>query len=203
VHETGSTPLHLRAGKRRRAEPFELTKRFVDLAPGAHPTVSLTTSYAGSAPQNLEYQRQGRIVSLPFHFLSGGPWTNVRPRNYEWPEIYRRLSDLCGYAFSPRAMARRFAAGGGLMPRVINVFRALSTEGRGKIPELIRIQHQLRDPQTAAFMRAEHGVPLAAMLAEIRWDLGPLGHWLPEGACQHDAYAFLKSQVVHVHHARV
>jgi hypothetical protein len=176
-------------------ESFELTKRFVDLAPGAHPTISLITSYGGSAPQNLEYQRQGRIVSLPFHFLSGGPWTNVRPKNYEWPEIYRNLADLCGYAFSARAIARRFAAGGGLMPRVIDVFRALSTEGRGKIPELVKIQQQLHDPGIAAFMRAEHAVPPAAMIAEMRRDLGPLWHWLPEGACHHDAYAFLKSQM--------
>jgi hypothetical protein len=178
------------------AEPFELTKRFIDLAPGAHPTLSLITSYGGSAPQNVEYQQQGRIVNLPFHFLSGGPWTNVRPRNYEWPEIYRYLSDLCAYAFSARASTRRFVAGGGLMPRLINVFRALSTEGRGKIPVLARIQHQLRDPHTAAFMRAEHSVPPAAMLAEIQRDLGPLWQWLPDGACHHDAYAFLKSRMV-------
>jgi hypothetical protein len=178
------------------SEPFELTKRFVDLAPGAHPTVSVITAYGRSAPDNLEYQREGRIVSLPFHFLSGGPWTNVRPRHYEWAEIYGHLADLCTHAFSARAITRRLAAGGGVMPRVINLFRAFSTEGRRRMGQLAQIQRHLADPGTAAFMRAERTDPPPALLAEIRRDLGPMWDDLPEGGCVHDPYAFVKDSLV-------
>src|SRR3546814_15709981 len=34
------------------AEPFELTKHFLDLAPGAYPAFSLLTAYGQAAPMN-------------------------------------------------------------------------------------------------------------------------------------------------------
>ena len=42
-------------------EPFELTKTFVDLCPGAFPAYSLLTAFGQAAPLNLEYQRAGRV----------------------------------------------------------------------------------------------------------------------------------------------
>ena len=46
-------------------EPFELTKRFLDLAPGAFPAYSLLSAFGRAAPLNLEYQRAGRVLPLP------------------------------------------------------------------------------------------------------------------------------------------
>ncbi|MEK7256187.1 MAG: radical SAM protein, partial [Bacteroidota bacterium] len=51
------------------AEPFELTKRFVDKAPAAFPGYSLLTAFGQAAPLNLEYQRENRVLPFPFHFL--------------------------------------------------------------------------------------------------------------------------------------
>ena len=63
----------------RGAEPFELTKRFVDLSPGAFPGYSLLTAFGQAAPLNLEYQRQQRVLPHPFHLLNNHHAMNVKP----------------------------------------------------------------------------------------------------------------------------
>ena len=55
-------------------EPFELTKRFLDLAPGAFPGYSLLSAFGRAALLNLEYQRKG--ASSPSRSTS---WTTTRP----------------------------------------------------------------------------------------------------------------------------
>ena len=49
-------------------EPFELTKTFIDLAPGAFPAYSLLSAFGRAAPMNLEYQRAGRVLAVPLPF---------------------------------------------------------------------------------------------------------------------------------------
>src|SRR5690348_7348239 len=83
-------------------EPFELTKRFLDLTPGAFPAYSLLSAFGRAAPLNLEYQRAGRILPFPFNFLNNNHAMNVRPANYGWVEFYDRLVDLSRYSFSGR-----------------------------------------------------------------------------------------------------
>ena len=56
-------------------EPFEMTKRFMDLTPGAYPAFSLFTCYGRASPLNLELQRAGRVNAMAFHFLD----SNRRP----------------------------------------------------------------------------------------------------------------------------
>src|SRR3546814_358547 len=82
------------------AEPSELTKKFIDLAPGAYPAFSLLTAYGQAAPLNLELQRAGRVLPFPFHFLDSNHAMNVRPLNYEWREFYDHAVDLTRYALS-------------------------------------------------------------------------------------------------------
>jgi hypothetical protein len=48
------------------AEPFELTKRLVDLAPGTFPAYSLFTAFGNSAPLFLELEEEGRLLDIPF-----------------------------------------------------------------------------------------------------------------------------------------
>ncbi|MEO8030039.1 MAG: radical SAM protein, partial [Gemmatimonadota bacterium] len=61
-------------------EPFELTKKFIDLSPGAFPAYSLLSSFGRAAPMNLDYQRAGRVMAFPFHFLNNNHAMNVRPK---------------------------------------------------------------------------------------------------------------------------
>ena len=114
-------------------EPFELTKRFLDLAPGAFPAYSLLSAFGQAAPLNLEYQRAGRVVPFPFTFLNNNHAMNVRPKNYCWPEFYDQVVDLSRYSFSWRAIGRRLGATEGMIPKWMNVVRAMSSEGWGRI----------------------------------------------------------------------
>ncbi|HEX6669091.1 MAG TPA: hypothetical protein VF061_06010, partial [Gemmatimonadales bacterium] len=114
-------------------EPFELTKRFLDLAPGAFPAYSLLSAFGRAAPMNLDYQRAGRVLPFPFTFLNNNHAMNVRPANYSWVEFYDRLVDLTGYSFSWRAIGRRLGATPAMIPRWMNVVRAMSSEGWGRI----------------------------------------------------------------------
>ena len=82
------------------AEPFELTKRFIDLTPGAFPGYSLLSAFGRAAPLNLEYQRADRVLPFPFHFLDNNHAMNVRPENYAWKEFYDHVIDLTKYSFS-------------------------------------------------------------------------------------------------------
>src|SRR5205807_749255 len=61
-------------------EPFELTKRFVDLTPGAFPGYSLLSAFGRAAPLNLQYQRNDRVLPFPFHFLDNNHAMNVKPQ---------------------------------------------------------------------------------------------------------------------------
>jgi hypothetical protein len=178
-------------------EPFELTKRFVDLAPGAFPGFSLLTAFGAAAPINLEYQRDGRVLPFPFHFLNNNGAMNIRPKNYTWPAFYRHVIDLTAHSFSPRAIARRIGGTSGFVPRWLNVVRAISSEGYGRIRYHRRI-HQLllSDPAFRNFFEQKTEVLPQFYIDRIREDLGSTWNLLPHGAIQHDQNAFLKSHAV-------
>ena len=114
-------------------EPFELTKKFIDLSPGAFPAYSLLSAFGRAAPMNLDYQRAGRVLPFPFHFLNNNHAMNVRPKNYTWPEFYKHLVDVTRYSFSWKAIARRIPATPTMIPKWMNVVRAISSEGLGRI----------------------------------------------------------------------
>ena len=109
LHPLRADQLRARPRRRRGPEPFELTKRFLDLAPGAFPGYSLLTAFGQAAPLNLEYQRAGRVLPFPFHFLNNNHAMNVQARRTtRWPEFYDRLIDLTQHSFSGRMIAKRF-----------------------------------------------------------------------------------------------
>jgi len=172
-------------------EPFELTRRFIDLAPGAFPGYSLLTAFGRAAPINLEYQRAGRVLPIPFQFLYNGTM-NVLPMNYSWTEFYDHLIDLTSYSFSWRAIARRIPATGTIIPKWLNVVRATSSEGFGRIRynrtirRLLDTDRSLRD-----FMDGESNVLPEFYAARIRRELGPAYPLLPAGALEHDPNAYL------------
>jgi hypothetical protein len=175
-------------------EPFELTKKFLDLAPGAFPAYSLLSAFGRAAPQNLDYQKAGRLLPFPFHFLNNNHAMNVRPLNYTWPEFYDRLVDLSRYSFSWRAIARRIPATPGWIPKWMNVVRAVSSEGFGRIKYHTTIRGLLdTDPTVRAYLEGETTILPEFYHQRIRKELGSLYQWLPDGALEHDPNAFLKS----------
>ena len=178
------------------AEPFELTKRFVDLTPGAFPGYSLLSSFGRAAPLNLEYQRANRVLPFPFHFLDNNHAMNVRPENYGWTDFYDHVIDLTKYSFSWKAIARRGIATKALIPRWMNLVRAISSEGSGRIRYYTEVRRRLdEDPQMRAYFDQRTDDLPAFYSRQVRQDLGSLWKWLPAGSLSHDHHAYLASEL--------
>jgi hypothetical protein len=175
------------------AEPFELAKRFVDKSPGAFPGYSLLTSFGEAAPLNLEYQKSGRVLPFPFHFLNNHLAINIKPKNYEWIDFYDRVIDLTEYTFSVKAIARRFNATSQFTPKWMNVMRAISNEGYGRIRFYKMVRRNLKDDRSfRAYFEGETRHLPKFYLDIIKNDLGPWMNWLPEGALEHDQNAYMQ-----------
>ena len=173
-------------------EPFELTKRFIDEAPGMFPGFSLLTAFGQASPLNLDFQRDGRLLPFPFHFLNNNHAMNVRPKNYAWTEFYDRLIDLTEYAFAWPRISARFRAAPTWLPRWMNVLRAVSSEGSGRLKFYGDIRSRLdHDRELIAYFEQESTTLPEVYHARIRRDLGDYYQWLPPGALEHDPYAAL------------
>jgi hypothetical protein len=175
-------------------EPFELTRKFIDLAPGAFPAYSLLSAFGRAAPLNLEYQRAGRVLPFPFHFLNNNHAMNVRPKHYSWPEFYDGLIDVTRYSFSWKAIARRVPATATAIPKWMNVVRAMSSEGWGRIAYHTTIRRLLDTDRTVRdYLEGETDVLPSFYRERIQRELGPLYEYLPDGALYHDPNAYLES----------
>jgi hypothetical protein len=174
-------------------EPFELTKRFVDMTPGAFPAYSLLSAFGQAAPLNLDLQRDGRVLPTPFHFLDNNRATNVRPKNYSWAALYDNVVGLRRHSFSWRAVGRRFEANRGAIARCINFVRAVSAEGAGRIRHDAGIRRLLdTDVALRRYFDGETTTLPAYYSDQMQKDLGPFWAALPEGALSHDPNAYLK-----------
>jgi hypothetical protein len=176
-------------------EPFELTKRFIDLTPGAFPGYSLLSAFGQAAPLNLQYQQEDRVIPFPFSFLNNNGAMNIKPRNYTWPDFYEHVIDLTRYSFSHKAIYRRAAATNTFIPKWLNVIRAISTEGYGRINYYSEILRRLsEDPQFLPFFERQTVEIPQFYVDLVKKDLGSMWDWLPEGALYHDPNAYLKSK---------
>jgi hypothetical protein len=174
------------------AEPFELTKRFIDLTPGAYPAFSLFTCYGRASPLNLELQRAGRVNAMPFHFLDSNHGMNIIPANYAWAEFYDLVADVTRHALGRRGTLRRFVANPGVTARLFNLLRGVTT-GRPKYQAgMARMLRE--DPQLLAFLNGETRTLPDFFAMRIRKDLGALWDALPPNALDHDQNAYLASQ---------
>jgi hypothetical protein len=174
-------------------DPFELTKLFVDLAPGIFPYFSVLTCFGRNAPDNLAYQKSGRVLPVPFHFLDLLQAMNVQPKHYGWTEFYDHLCGVFEHAFSARAITRRFLAGSANPARVEQAFRGLSAERRNRLQYHRRMRRWMKEPEMRAFFDGETREIPQRFAHIIRSHLGPLWQWLPPGALEHDPDAFAKS----------
>ncbi|MDR3627292.1 MAG: hypothetical protein P4L45_10690 [Ignavibacteriaceae bacterium] len=173
-------------------EPFELTKKFVDLTPGAFPGYSLLSAFGRAAPLNLEYQRINRILPFPFHFLDNNHAMNVIPANYSWPEFYSHIIDLGKHTFSWSAIGRRLIATKSTIPRWMNVVRAISEEGFGRIKFNEEIYKRLLNEKEFRNYFEQESTNLPQFyLDSVKHDIGSLWEWLPEGALFHNPNAYL------------
>jgi hypothetical protein len=171
-------------------EPFELTKRFIELAPGAYPAFSLLTAYGAAAPLNLEFQRADRVLPFPHHFLDSNHAMNVRPLHSDWAEFYGLAEDLTLTAHSRAQMWRRFNANRGIATKVMNLARAGSS-GRAKFQGKVR-RMLVNDKNVRRFFDGESTVLPDFYRNRLRNQMGPLWGALPEGAMMHDQNAYLK-----------
>ena len=176
------------------AEPFELTKRFVDMSPGAFPGYSLLTSFGQAAPLNLEYQKQNRVIPFPFQFLDNNHAMNLKPKNYSWLQFYNEVIKLQKYTFSWKAVFKRLAANKTAIPKWMNVVRAVSSEGLGRIKYNTEVYSNLSsDPKFRNYFEQETKDLPEFYIDQIKKNLGTLWNFLPQGALYHDPNAYLKS----------
>jgi len=176
-------------------EPFELTKRFIDLTPGAFPGYSLLSAFGRAAPLNLQYQRANRVLGFPFHFLDNNHAMNVKPKNYSWPDFYDQVIGLTDYTFSWRRIVNRFRANRTTIPKWMNVVRAISSEGFGRLKYYTEVRRRLDSdlPFRRYFEQESDQLP-EFFVDRVRRELGALYEWLPAGALDHDPHAYLKAE---------
>ncbi len=174
-------------------EPFELTKRFVDLSPGSFPGYSLLSAFGEAAPLNLSYQQEERVIPFPFHFLNNHLAMNVKPLNYDWLTFYDHIIDITEYTFSKKAIYRRFMANSRGVPKWLNFVRAVSNEGYGRIKFFKKVRENLKnDPSFRDFFDGKSNVLPEFYINIIKKELGEFWQWLPEGAIYHDHKAYSK-----------
>ncbi|GAB3875241.1 hypothetical protein GCM10029964_018920 [Kibdelosporangium lantanae] len=87
-------------------EPVELTKRFMDLAPFAFPTINIPVPFGGT-PLHDVLAASGRILAaMPFTFYYA-PYLVTTIRNYDPITYYTKLIQLHEHAASPSMLRRR------------------------------------------------------------------------------------------------
>ncbi len=178
------------------ADPFELTKKFIDSVPAALPGYSLLTAFGEAAPVNLQYMKENRVRPFPFHFLNNHMAMNVKPKNYEWIEFYDHVIDLTSYTFSWNAIGKRLSNGTRFTERWMNLVRAISSEGFGRIRYFKQIRKNLQeDRQFRDFFEGETDEVPAFYKNIVRKDLGELYAWFPERSWTYDHKAYLKKSL--------
>jgi hypothetical protein len=178
-------------------EPFELTKKFIDMSPGAFPGYSLLSAFGQAAPLNLDYQRDNRIIPFPHQFLDNNHAMNIKPKNYSWVEFYEHVIDLRKYTFSWKSIAKRLQSNKTAIPKWMNVVRAVSSEGFGRIRYDNEIKQRLiTDRQFRNYFEQETTELPQFYTNQVKKNLGSLWEWLPDGALYHDPNAYLKSTYI-------
>ncbi len=176
-------------------EPFELTKKFIDLTPGVYPVFVLLGVFGQAPPCNIKYQRENRIIPIPFHFHRSVHFINIKPKNYSWIEFYDYLIDMIKYCFSKRALYRRFISMKNGIPRWLILAQSASTGGFAKISHHSEVTLRLRTDQPFRRFFEQETLEIPDFFKErIKMDLGPeLWSWLPKDSLEHDPNAYYES----------
>jgi hypothetical protein len=176
-------------------DPFTLTKRFIDHAPGIYPAYNLLTAFGQSTKFNLKNEIEDRIIPFPFHMMQGLNTVNIVPRNYSWEEFYTHYIDLLKYSFSARALYRRFKANTFKGARWFTLFMSLSVGGSGKKGDAFSVLKNLRTKKDfRSFMNRETDQIPAFMVEQVKKDLGPIWEWLPDKSLSQNPKMLLESE---------
>jgi hypothetical protein len=120
----------------------------------------------------------------------------VRPENYSWADFYDHVIDLTKYSFSWSAIFKRCVATQGAIPRWMNVVRAISSEGSGRISYYTEVRRRLdTDAQLRSYFAQETDELPDFYASQVSRDLGSLRRFLPEGSMSHDHNAYLASEM--------
>ena len=177
-------------------EPFDLTRRFIDLTPGAFPAFSLFTSYGRASPLNLELQRAGRVNAMAFHFLDSNHGMNVKPLHYDWADFYDQVADVTHHAYGARGTRRRLAANGLTKAGLFSLFRSATTDRPRYQAAMARLVRD--DGGVRAYLDGETRTMPAFFEARVKRDLGPLWDALPPAALEYDPFAYVQSEMAAV-----
>ena len=91
-------------------------------------------------------------------------------------------------------IGKRFFGNSEIIPRGMNVIRAVSSEGWGRIKYHTTIRGLLdTDRSVRDYFEGESTVLPQFYRDRIQHELGPFWDWLPDGALEHDPNAYLKS----------
>ena len=118
-------------------QALDLTKKFLDLTPGAYPAFSMLTAH-GAAALTLDLGSGGRV--LPFLYpLDSNHAMNVRPLNHSWEgHAMTRRRIWPDHALAGARVHRRFMANRGLAIKAINLVLRHPVEARRSSPLLWR-----------------------------------------------------------------
>lgn len=173
-------------------EPFELTKRFLDLTPGAYPAFSLFTCYGRASPLNLELQRAGRVNAMAFHFLDSNHGMNIIPAHYSWDDFYDRVAGVTRHALGKRALWRRLRAN---RPGVAGIFNLLRGAGTGRPRYQAGMARMAReDGAMRAYLDGNTATLPDMFRDKIRADLGTFWQALPPDSLTHDQNAYAHAE---------
>ena len=118
----------------------------------------------------------------------------MKPKNYSWPDFYEHVIDLVKYTYSWSAILKRVKSNKTMIPRWMNVVRAVSSEGFGRIKYHAEVRRRLDTDRPFRRYFEQETTELPQFYMDLaRRDMGPLWEWLPKGAMDHDPNAYLKS----------
>lgn len=121
---------------------------------------------------------------------------NVKPKNYSWTEFYDLLIDLTEHSFSWGSIVNRFRTANSKIPRWLNLIRAISSEGFGRLKFYRKVRRLLDEDRTFRdYFEGETTILPQFYINIIKKDLGSLCEWLPKGAMYHDPNAYLKAEL--------
>src|SRR6185503_20485333 len=101
---------------------------------------------------------------------------------YQWREFYDHVIDLTKHSFSWRAIGNRFRANRETLPKWMNVVRAISTEGFGRIGYHTRVRRLLdADQSFEPYFEGQSASLPQFYVDRVRRDLGSFWEHLPPG----------------------
>jgi len=160
-------------------DPWNLTKQFIDLAPGVLPTFNLFTNFQNAPLSNI-LDKEGRTTFVPYPLLDGRSAFNVKLKNYDPIEFYDRLIDLMEHTWSLKAFARRFQANSHWTAKAINLGRGY-VEGRERLKYYRQVRQRLdTDRDFLTFSRGEREEPPTYFFDTIRYRTGRYADLIPK-----------------------